>query len=105
MATILFRPASGGPVRLDALGVRGIEVPPRHLQIIVGLQVHPELRAVAEVQAEPQRRVRRDAPPIIDDLGDPVRRNADRLCNYLSNMRIIQYVMKNVNLNIIVLRN
>jgi len=44
----------------------------------MGLQIHPELRAIAKVQAEPQRRVRRNAPPIVDDLGDPVRRNADR---------------------------
>jgi hypothetical protein len=38
----------------------------------VGLQVHPELRAVTEVQTQPKRGIGRDAPPIVDDLGDTV---------------------------------
>lgn len=43
------------------------------------LQVHPEFRAVAEIEAEPERRVRRDAAAVVDDLGDAVRRNAHGL--------------------------
>src|SRR5207248_8890079 len=42
------------------------------LQIIVRLQVHPELRGVAEIQTQPQRRIGRNTPPVVDDLGDPV---------------------------------
>ena len=45
----------------------------------MGLQVQPELRAVAEIEAEPQRRVGGDALPVVDDLGAPVGRDADRL--------------------------
>jgi hypothetical protein len=45
----------------------------------MGLKIHPKLRAIAKVQAEPKRRVGRNAPPIVDDLGDAIRRNADGL--------------------------
>jgi hypothetical protein len=45
----------------------------------VALKIQPELRAVAEIQAQPKRRVGRDAPPVVGDPGDPVRRNPDRL--------------------------
>jgi len=44
----------------------------------MALQVEPELRAVAEVEAEPERRVGGDAAAAVDDLGDAVWRNADR---------------------------
>src|SRR3954454_1138083 len=66
-------------VRLDALFVRGLQVFPRYLQIVVGLEVHPEFRAVTEIEAEPKRSVGSNAPPIVDDLGYPIGRNADRL--------------------------
>ena len=36
--------------RLDALDVFGIKILPRHFQVVMGLQIHPEFRAVAEVQ-------------------------------------------------------
>lgn len=45
----------------------------------MGLQIHPKLRTIAEVQAQPKRGIGRDAPPIVDDLGDPVWRDLDRL--------------------------
>jgi hypothetical protein len=45
----------------------------------MGLEIHPELRAVAKIQAQPKRRVSRDPAPIVDDLGNPIRRNADGL--------------------------
>jgi hypothetical protein len=48
-------------------------------EIVVGLQVQPELRAVAEIQAETERGVGADPPPLVDNLGDAVRRDADRL--------------------------
>jgi len=44
--------ASRSPARLDALSARGLQIPPRHLQIVMGLRIHPELRAIAKVQAE-----------------------------------------------------
>jgi hypothetical protein len=43
----------------------------------MGVKIEPELRAVFEVQAEPKRGVGRDAPPVVDDLGDAVWRDAD----------------------------
>src|SRR4051812_42054699 len=70
---------SRSPNRLDPPGIFGFEVPPRHFQVVVSLKIQPELRTVAEVEAEPKRSVRRNAPPIVDDLGDAVRRNSDRL--------------------------
>lgn len=36
------------------------------------LKVHPELRTVAEVQAQAERGVGGDPPPVVDDFGDPV---------------------------------
>ena len=35
---------------LDALDVFCIKILPRHFQVVVGLQIHPEFRTVAEVQ-------------------------------------------------------
>jgi hypothetical protein len=37
----------------------------------MGLKIHPKLRAVAKIKAQPKRSVGDDAPPIVDDLGDP----------------------------------
>jgi hypothetical protein len=66
------------PKRLDPFGVLGLQIPPRQFQIVTGLQIEPKLRAVAEIRAEPERGVGRDAAPIVDNLGNPVRRNPDR---------------------------
>jgi hypothetical protein len=63
---------------LDAFCIFGLEVPPRHFQVVVGLKVHPELRTVAEVQAQPQRGISGDAPPVVYDLGDTVWWDANR---------------------------
>jgi hypothetical protein len=38
----------------------------------MGLQVHPELGAIPEVQTQAKRGIGRNAPPIVDDLGDTV---------------------------------
>jgi hypothetical protein len=54
-------------LRRDPPGVRGGEPPARDLEIVVRLQVQPELRAVAEVQAKAQHGVgviRRRLPTI-----------------------------------------
>jgi hypothetical protein len=45
----------------------------------MSLKIHPEFWAIAEVQAQPKRRVSRDAPSIIDNLGDTVWRDPDGL--------------------------
>jgi hypothetical protein len=58
---------SRGPNRLDPLRVLGFQIPPRHFQVVVALKIEPELRTVAEVEAAPQRRVCRDAAPVVDD--------------------------------------
>jgi hypothetical protein len=62
----------------DPLGRLAGQLPAHDLEIVVRLQVQPELRAVAEVQAETQRRVGGDPSSVVDDLGDPVGRDADR---------------------------
>jgi hypothetical protein len=54
-------------------------IPPRHLEVVMGLKMEPVLRAVAEIQTEPKRGIGRDAPPVVDELGDTVRRDADGL--------------------------
>jgi len=45
----------------------------------MGLEVHPELGTIAEIKPQPERRIGGNAAPIIDDLGNPVGRDADRL--------------------------
>ena len=62
-----------------APGIFGLEIPPRHLQVVMALKIEPELRTAAGIQAQPKRRVGRDTPPVVDDPGDPVRRNSNRL--------------------------
>src|ERR1700722_103777 len=69
---------SRGSNSLNALGICWFEIPPRQLQIVMCLKIHPELRAVAKVQTEPKCRVSRDTSPVVDDLGNPVRRESDR---------------------------
>ena len=46
-------------------------------QVVPGLEIHPELAAVAEVVREPERRIGRDAPTPQDDLVDAPRRHAE----------------------------
>jgi hypothetical protein len=65
-------------MRPDALGRFGAELPTRDLEVVVGLHVQPELRAVPEIDAETQGRVGGDPPSVAHDVGDPVRRDADR---------------------------
>ena len=54
-------------------------MPARHLQVVTGLEVHPEFRLAYEIQAQPQRRAGGDARSVVDDLGNTVGRDADRL--------------------------
>ncbi len=67
------------PLRPDPLGVFRFEVPPCNLQVVVGLEIHREFRAVPEIQPQPHRRVGRNPASVVNDLGDPVRRDTDRL--------------------------
>src|SRR5437773_8834044 len=59
--------------------VCGFQISPCHVQIVVRLKIYPKLRTIAKVHAQPECGVGGDAPPIIDDLGDAVRGDADRL--------------------------
>src|SRR5580658_5868178 len=68
-----------GSNSFNAPGICWFEIPPRQLQIVMGLKIHPELRTIAKVQTEPKRRIGRDASSIVDDRGNPVRRNTDGL--------------------------
>src|SRR5580700_11399037 len=74
---------------LNALGICWFEIPPRQLQIVMGLKIHPELRTIAKVQTEPKRRVSRDASPVVDDLSNAVRRNTDSLCELVLRQTIL----------------
>jgi hypothetical protein len=58
---------------VSEIGLLGFQVPTRRLQIVVTLKVHPKLRRVAEIEAQPKRGIGGDAPSVVDDLGDPVR--------------------------------
>ena len=46
-------------------------------QLVVLLQVHPDLWAGAEPLTEPERRLRRDAPLALQNLGHAVDRHAN----------------------------
>src|SRR6185503_4010433 len=45
--------------------------------VVLALQFEPELRAVAEVAAEPHRRVGGDRAPRVENVGDAAGRHAD----------------------------
>jgi hypothetical protein len=47
-----------------------------HGDIVLALQIEPELRAVAEVSAQPYRGVGGDRPLCVEDVGDATRRHA-----------------------------
>jgi len=49
--------------------------------VVLILQVQPELRAVAEVAAEPHRGVGRDRTPAVENVGDATRRHAEVECD------------------------
>src|ERR1035441_5576086 len=51
----------------------------RLAQVVIGLQVHPELRAGAEQQTQPDRRIGRDRPPLADNLIHPLGGNPQLL--------------------------
>ena len=74
---------SSSPKRFDASGIFGFEIPLCHFQVVMGLKIHPEFWTIAKVQAQPKRGVSRDAPPIVDNLGDAVWRDADGFCKWV----------------------
>src|SRR5450759_705596 len=49
-----------------------------HPQLVVRLEIEPDLRRSPEVLAEPKRRVGRDGTRAVDDATDPVRRHRQR---------------------------
>src|SRR5438132_1169729 len=72
-----YVPGSRGIRGPHATGNLRTLLPLDHANVILSLQVQPELRAVAEIAAEPHRGIGRDAAAAIEDVGDPARRNAD----------------------------
>ena len=48
-----------------------------HVEVIGRLEVHPEFRTGGEIAAEPKRGVGADAAFGVEDLADPVGRNAE----------------------------
>ncbi|NYI93196.1 hypothetical protein HNR02_006571 [Amycolatopsis endophytica] len=50
---------------------------PRPLQVVPGLEAHPELVGRAEEPGQPQRGVRGDGALAVHDLVDPARRYVD----------------------------
>src|SRR5260370_22968532 len=63
--------------RPDAPGNLGALLPLDHANVILTLQVQPELSAVAEIAAEPHSGIGRDRAAAIEDVGDPAGRHAD----------------------------
>jgi hypothetical protein len=61
----------------DAPGNFRTLLPLDHANVILSLQVQPELRAVAKIAAEPHRGIGRDPSAAIEDVGDTARRNAN----------------------------
>jgi hypothetical protein len=47
------------PKRLYAFGIAEFEISPRHLQIVMGLEIQPKLRAVTEVKDSAAARCQR----------------------------------------------
>ena len=70
---------SGGALGFDAFCIFRFEISARQLEVMMDLEIHPEFRTIPEVQAQPERGVGGDAAPVIDDLGDTIRRDAERL--------------------------
>jgi len=52
-------------------------LPLHHGDVVLALQVEPELRAVAEIAAEPHGGVGGDRAAAVQDVGDPAGRHAD----------------------------
>jgi hypothetical protein len=46
-------------------------------EIILALQIQPKLRAIAEIAAEPHRRVGGNRAPLVEDVGDAPGRHAE----------------------------
>src|ERR1043166_941362 len=63
--------------RPHAFGNLAAVLPLDHRDVVLALQVEPELRAVAEVAPEPDRRIGGDRAPCIENVGDAAGRNAD----------------------------
>lgn len=70
--------SSGGPLVSDLGCCLGSQVLARLLQVKVGLEIEPVLGGVAEVERQAQSSIGRNSPAVVDDIGDPVRRDADR---------------------------
>jgi hypothetical protein len=48
-----------------------------HANVVLPLQIQPELRTVTKVTAEPYGGIGRDRAPKVEDIGDTARGNAD----------------------------
>src|ERR1700752_5530246 len=66
---------SRSTLRPNPLCVLRLKLASRHLHIIVGLKIHPELGTITEVQAQAERGVRGNPSTIGNDVGDSVWRN------------------------------
>lgn len=50
----------------------------RHLEVVVNLQIHPELGTVAEIASQSKRRIGTDRTLPVEDRRDPPRRHTQR---------------------------
>ena len=67
-----IRSGSSGRIgRPHAPGDFGALLPLDDADVVLALQVQPELRAVTEIAAEPHRRVDGDRTAAVEDIGDP----------------------------------
>jgi hypothetical protein len=71
--------SEGRTRRPEPLNILGSGLAACALEVVSGLPVQPELRAVAEIEAKAQRRIDGVPPPGVGDFGNPVGRSADRV--------------------------
>jgi hypothetical protein len=71
--------SEGRTRRPEPLNILGSGLAACALEVVSGLPVQPELRAVAEIEAKAQRRIDGVPPPGVGDFGNAVGRSADRV--------------------------
>jgi hypothetical protein len=62
----------------DSLGCFRFESTPGELEVVARLEIHPELGRGAEEEGEPERGIRTNTAPIVNDLCNPVRGDPER---------------------------
>jgi hypothetical protein len=78
--------------------VRAREFALSNLQVVAGLEIHPENRCVLKVTRQPQSGIRGDAPAFAHDVGDPRDRHAQvqRKLVHAEAQRLREFLLENL---------